>query len=233
MIAALASEDGSAIQSFRIVSLRHAVYRNSLENCSLVRNRDSCFRGFKLRFWYCGRETKLFFFVPQRGRIGRTGASSLRRESSGAAVHVARPLADQEVAGMTHEPTIFIVDDEKAVRESVAALLRVHKLPVELFATGEEFLAAVDGTRCGCLVADMRLAGGMNGVQLHQALIKRGVSLPLIMITGHFDEKAAQEALTNGALCVLQKPVPYKKLLDQVRQGLAIAAGQQSANGDQ
>jgi FixJ family two-component response regulator len=134
---------------------------------------------------------------------------------------------------MTHEPTIFIVDDEKAVRESVAALLRAHKLPVELFASGEEFLSAVDGTRCGCLVADMRLAGGMNGVQLQQALVKRGVSLPLIMITGHIDEKAAKEALAHGALCVLQKPVPYKELLSQVRQGLAIAANQQPTDGDQ
>jgi two-component system response regulator FixJ len=125
---------------------------------------------------------------------------------------------------MTHEPTIFIVDDEKAVRESVAALLRAHKLPVELFASGEEFLAAVDGTRPGCLILDMRLEGGMNGVQLQQAMLDRGGPLPLIMITGHIDEKAAKEALANGALCVLQKPVPYKELLNQVRRALEIAA---------
>jgi two-component system response regulator FixJ len=125
---------------------------------------------------------------------------------------------------MQSDKTIFIVDDEKAVRESVAALLRAHKLRVELFASGEEFLGAYDGGRPGCLVVDMRLEGGMNGVQLQQALRDRGGTLPVIMITGHVDEKAAKDALAKGALCVLQKPVPYKDLLGQVRRALEINA---------
>jgi two-component system response regulator FixJ len=123
---------------------------------------------------------------------------------------------------MQSDQTIFIVDDEKAVRESVAALLRAHKLCVELFATGEEFLGAYDGVRAGCLIADMRLKGGMSGVQLQQALLDRGGTLPVIMITGHVDEKAAKDALAKGALCVLQKPVPYKELLGHVRRALKI-----------
>ena len=125
---------------------------------------------------------------------------------------------------MQSEQTIFIVDDEKAVRESVAALLRAHKLRVELFASAEEFLGTYDGGRPGCLVADMRLEGGMNGVQLQQALANRGDKLPVIMITGHVDEKAAKDALEKGALCVLQKPVPYKDLLGHVRRALETDA---------
>jgi FixJ family two-component response regulator len=123
---------------------------------------------------------------------------------------------------MHTDPTIFIVDDEKAVRESVAALLRAHKLRVELFASGEEFVSAYDGGRTGCLIADMRLEGGMNGVELQQALVDRGSTLPVIMISGHVDEKAAKDALARGAICVLQKPVPYRDLLEQVRRALDI-----------
>ncbi|MEX2141412.1 MAG: response regulator [Pirellulales bacterium] len=123
---------------------------------------------------------------------------------------------------MKADQTIFIVDDEKAVRESVAALLRAHKLRVELFASGEEFLAVYDGGRPGCLVADMRLEGGMSGVQLQQALLERGGRLPVIMITGHVDEKSAKDALAKGALCVLQKPVPYNELLAHVRRALEM-----------
>ena len=129
-----------------------------------------------------------------------------------------------EESVMQSEPTIFIVDDEKAVRESVAALLRAHKLRVELFGSAEEFLSACDGASSGCLIADMRLEGGMNGVQLQQALVERGGKLPVIMITGHVDEKAAKDAVANGALCVLQKPVPYKELLGHVRRALDIDA---------
>jgi FixJ family two-component response regulator len=125
---------------------------------------------------------------------------------------------------MQSEPTVFIVDDEKAVRESVAALLRAHKLHVELFASAEEFLNVCDGASSGCLIADMRLDGGMNGVQLQQALADRGDKLPVIMISGHVDERAAQNALDKGACCVLQKPVPYKELLGHVRRALEIDA---------
>ena len=123
---------------------------------------------------------------------------------------------------MPSDPTIFIVDDEKAVRESVAALLRAHKFRVEMFASAEEFLGTFDGGRAGCLIADMRLEGGMNGVQLQQALLDRGGMLPVIMITGHVDDKAAKDALAKGARCILQKPVPYKELLSQVRRALEI-----------
>lgn len=131
---------------------------------------------------------------------------------------------------MQPEQTVFIVDDEKAVRESVAALLRAHKLYVELFASGEEFLGAYDAARAGCLIADIRLEGGMNGMQLQQALLERGGTLPVILITGHADEKTTQGALVKGALCVLQKPVPYKELLSHVRRALEIDAERRKAS---
>ena len=162
------------------------------------------------------------FRAAARSRYSEPAKHSFCRKPGGAPATIERPATGHKVARMTHEPTIFIVDDEKAVRESVAALLRAHKLPVEVFASGEEFLAAVDGSRSGCLILDMRLEGGMNGVQLQQALLKRGGMLPLIMITGHVDEKAAKEALAGGALCILQKPVPYKELLNHVHRALEI-----------
>ncbi len=124
---------------------------------------------------------------------------------------------------MYPQPTVFLVDDERAVRDSVCALLKANGLRVESFASGEDFLAAYHPGRTGCLVQDVRLEG-MSGIELHQCMIDAGSPLPVIMISGHADDEMAANALTAGALAVLYKPVPYKELLAQIRKAFEIDA---------
>lgn len=124
---------------------------------------------------------------------------------------------------MLPQPTVFLVDDERAVRESVCALLKANGLQVESFASGEEFLSAYHAGQPGCLVQDVRLEG-MSGIELHHRMIAAGSPLPVIMISGHVDDEMAANAVAAGALAVLYKPVPYKELLDHIRKAIAIDA---------
>jgi len=132
---------------------------------------------------------------------------------------------------MQRNPTVFIVDDDKAVRESVSALLRAHNMSVELFSSGEDFLAAYHPGRLGCILQDVKMNGGMNGLQLQEVLIERGCKLPTVVISGQPDEKMAAAALANGALAVLYKPVPYKELLIQIRRAFEIDAARRQLPG--
>jgi FixJ family two-component response regulator len=120
---------------------------------------------------------------------------------------------------VTTESTVFVVDDDVAVRKSLRALLASAGFAVETYASGEEFLAAYDPQRPGCLVLDVRLEH-RNGLDVQDDLRRHKATLPIIVLTGHSDEPTSVRALKAGAFRFLQKPVPPKLLLECVRAAI-------------
>ena len=114
-------------------------------------------------------------------------------------------------------PVIFIVDDDEAVRDALAVHLELAGLTVRLCASAAEFLAAADPDQPGCAVIDIRMPG-IDGLTLQQEMIRRGLSLPVIVITGHGDVPAAVRAFRAGAVDFLQKPFDEDLLIERVRE---------------
>ena len=120
---------------------------------------------------------------------------------------------------MPSEPTVFVVDDDPAMRDSLRWLLQSEGLAVRTYVTAKEFLDAYSpGTR-GCLVLDVCLPG-MSGLALQHELNARHIPLPTIIITGYGDARTAKRALKAGALDFLEKPFDDQRLLDRVRQAI-------------
>ena len=120
---------------------------------------------------------------------------------------------------MTVGATVFVVDDNVGVRTSVRALLESAGLAVETYASGNEFLAAYDPQRAGCLVLDVRLRRA-SGLDLQDELRRRKALLPIIVLTGHGNVPTSVRALKAGAVDFLQKPVPPTVLLERIRAAL-------------
>jgi FixJ family two-component response regulator len=120
---------------------------------------------------------------------------------------------------MTHSGTVFVVDDDPAMRESLRWLLESVSLPVETFASAEEFLDDFDSARAGCLVLDVRMPG-MSGLALQQELVSRGASIPVVFITAYGDIPLAVRACKAGAVDFIEKPFSDRRLLDLVREAL-------------
>jgi FixJ family two-component response regulator len=126
---------------------------------------------------------------------------------------------------MTPDATVFVVDDNVGVRKSLSALLQSAGLAVETYASSEEFLAAYDPGRAGCLVLDVRLRHS-SGLDLQDELRRRKAVLPIIILTGHGNVPTSVRALKAGAVDFLQKPVPPKLLVARV---LAAIEGDRQA----
>jgi two-component system response regulator FixJ len=125
---------------------------------------------------------------------------------------------------MTEEdPTIFVVDDDHAVRDSLRWLLESLQLKVETYASATEFLASGVANRPGCLVVDIRMPD-VSGLQLQEILAARRVSLPVIMITGHGDVSMAVRAMKAGALDFIEKPFNDQLFLECIQRGLQANA---------
>lgn len=117
-------------------------------------------------------------------------------------------------------PTVFIVDDDAAIRIAMQSLLGSVNLEHEIYASADEYLEKIDDQRPGCLVLDIRMPG-LGGLELQEELIKRGNTLPIIFITGHGDVPMAVEAMQKGAVDFIQKPFRDQELLDRIREALA------------
>jgi len=116
-------------------------------------------------------------------------------------------------------PTVFIVDDDPAIRFAMQALMDSINLKHEIFASGDEFLEKVSEHRPGCLVLDIRMPG-LGGLELQEELLRRNSALPIIFITGHGDVPMAVDAMQKGAVDFIQKPFRDQDLLDRVREAL-------------
>ena len=119
--------------------------------------------------------------------------------------------------------TVFVVDDDEAVRDSLEMLLRSVDIEVETYPDAAEFLDAHDPKRAGCLVLDIRMPG-ISGLDLQQKLCEKGALLPIIFITGHGDVPMAVRAIQDGAFDFIQKPFHDQALLDRIQQALRLDA---------
>ncbi len=120
---------------------------------------------------------------------------------------------------MTAGPTVFVVDDNPSVRRSLHALFEAAAIPIETYASADEFLARGDPRRGGCLVLDVRLRHS-NGLDLQDELRRRQVTLPIIVMTGYADVSTSVRAFKGGAVDFFEKPVAPKKLVERVREAL-------------
>lgn len=114
---------------------------------------------------------------------------------------------------------VYIVDDDPAARESVAALVQSRGAQTRTFGSAEEFLHAVHGGIHGCLVLDVRMKG-MGGLDLQEELRRRRIMVPIIIITGYADVPMAVRALQGGAVSFLTKPCKPENLWDTIQQAL-------------
>lgn len=117
-------------------------------------------------------------------------------------------------------PAVFIVDDDDAVRDSLALLLGLRGYATRSFARGEDFLAAIDRNASGCILLDLRLPG-IDGLAVQTKLAASEIPLPIIMLTAHGDAATARAALKAGAFDFLEKPIDDALLRATIEAALA------------
>ena len=122
----------------------------------------------------------------------------------------------------TPDPLVFVVDDEPAIRDSLALLLRSVGIPTRTFDSAQAFLDAFQPVPNSCLLADVRMPG-MSGLELQETLRKRGLKVPVIVLTGHGDIAMAVRAMKAGAADFIEKPYNDQVLIDSVHRALAAS----------
>ncbi len=130
------------------------------------------------------------------------------------------------------EQTVFVVDDDDAVRGSLRMLLNSVGLKSALFPSAAAFLAGVSGGQGGCVLLDIRMPG-MSGLQLFEQMCAKGMRLPVIFITGHGDVPMAVRAIKKGAFDFLQKPFNDQDLLDRVQAALGEDIARRNSDVEQ
>jgi two-component system, LuxR family, response regulator FixJ len=125
---------------------------------------------------------------------------------------------------MVENPVVHIVDDDEAVRQSLAFMLSSAGLAVRLYDSAKAFLDGLDVIQCGCLITDVRMPE-MTGIELLHCLKERAPCLPAIVITGHGDVPLAVEAMKAGAVDFIEKPFDEQAILDAVKAALERTEG--------
>ena len=115
--------------------------------------------------------------------------------------------------------TVFVVDDDEAVRDSLGALLESAGFEVESFGSGADFLDRLDPKRGGCIVLDVRMPG-LSGLEIQEKLTEKRIALPVIIITGHGDVPIAVQAIKAGAIDFIEKPFGDDVILESVGRAL-------------
>jgi FixJ family two-component response regulator len=123
------------------------------------------------------------------------------------------------VSSMADDQTVFVVDDDAAVRDALGWLIKSVGLRVETFGSAQEFLDKLNPKRGGCVVLDVRMPG-MSGLELQEKLTGDKVNLPVIIVTGHGDVPMAVRAVKSGAFDFIEKPFNDQVLLDRIQQAL-------------
>jgi two-component system CheB/CheR fusion protein len=197
--------------------------------------------------------------VPAIILTGDISTDSLRQIASHGCVHLNKPVRAKELTRVAQRlmakpslvalpasgqqppicleggdaPTIFVVDDDSAIREMMRDLLNAHGYAVEIFGDGLSFLEAFRRGREGCLLVDA-LMPGMSGIELIERLKAEGHQLPAIVITGNGAVSMAVQAMKAGAVDFLEKPVRPEELLASLKRALDHArdSGKLSASRD-
>jgi len=123
-------------------------------------------------------------------------------------------------ANTIENATVFVVDDDPAMRESLCWLIESIGLKARAYESAAAFLDTFDSAAPGCLVVDVRMPG-MSGLELHAALAEKSSTLPVLIITGHGDVPMAVRAMRDGAFDFLEKPFNDQALLERIQQALA------------
>jgi two-component system response regulator FixJ len=126
--------------------------------------------------------------------------------------------------------TVFVVDDDFAMRDALVQLLEAAGLQVESHADGPAFLATYGQDRPGCLLLDMAMPG-MTGLQVQAELNARGMVVPIVFLTGHGDIPMAVRAVQSGAVDFLEKPIQGAALVERVQRALAMDQEWRQAQG--
>jgi FixJ family two-component response regulator len=128
--------------------------------------------------------------------------------------------------------TVFIVDDDEAMRDSLTWLLEGNGYTVRAFSSAEQFLAAYDAGQTSCLILDVRMPG-MSGPELQERLIAENIDIPIVFITGHGDVPMAVSTMKRGAIDFIEKPFDESELRALVERMLQKARTDQSAAREQ
>ncbi len=116
-------------------------------------------------------------------------------------------------------PTVFLVDDDQAVRDAIELLLETAALRTEAYPSAEAFLDNCDPHRPGCLILDIRMPG-ISGIQLQEALAARDITLPVIFLTGHGTVPMSATAFRRGAIDFMEKPFDENLLLERIHEAI-------------
>ena len=125
--------------------------------------------------------------------------------------------------------TVYVVDDDEAVRDSVRWLLEASNYKVELYESGESFIARYDPNAIAVLLLDVSM-NGMSGLEVQELLRSKNADLPIIFITGHGDVPMAVNALKKGAVDFIEKPFDLQALKQQVEEMLVDAREKRMQN---
>tara|TARA_R110000868_G_scaffold380784_1_gene646880 strand:+ start:55343 stop:56005 length:663 start_codon:yes stop_codon:yes gene_type:complete len=134
----------------------------------------------------------------------------------------------QEIAT---DATVFVVDDDESMTESISWLIESVGLPVKTYSSATEFLEKYTQGASGCLILDVRMPG-MSGLELQEVLKERGIRLPVIFITGHGDVPMAIRAMKAGAFEFLTKPFNDQTLLDGINKAIEHDANRREENAE-
>ncbi len=122
-------------------------------------------------------------------------------------------------AAPEHVPTVFVVDDDAAVRQSFEWLVGSVGLRTETYDSAQAFLDGYDRDRPGCLVLDVRMPG-MSGLELQERLAAEGVTLPVIVVSGYGDVPTAVRVMKQGAVDFIEKPFSDQAMLDRIQASI-------------
>jgi FixJ family two-component response regulator len=122
---------------------------------------------------------------------------------------------------MPNPPTVFVVDDDQAMRNSLKWLIESVSMQVETFESADAFINSYYPGRSGCLLLDVRMPG-MSGLELQEYLRANQIAIPVIIITGHGDVPMAVRAMKSGAVDFIEKPFNDELLLESIRHALAL-----------
>ena len=119
------------------------------------------------------------------------------------------------------EPTVFLVDDDHAVRDALELLLEAASFKTASFENAMAFLDAYTQNQAGCLVLDIRMPD-MSGMELQDALTERGITLPIIFLTGHGNVPMSAKAFRTGAIDFMEKPFDESVLLERIGEAIQL-----------
>jgi RNA polymerase sigma factor (sigma-70 family) len=130
---------------------------------------------------------------------------------------------NQQNPQLATSPTVFVVDDDAAVRDALSLLISLKGMRAAVYQSAEDFLSVYEPAWRGCLLTDLKMPG-MSGLELQKQLQERAIDLPVIMLSAHGDVGTTRSALKNGAVDFLEKPVDDEILVDVLQNALRVDA---------